>query len=309
MIKLLKKKKDTESSRPLNNLASRTSARTHNSPRQNTRIHKEHVKSNQMEKEAQFERETLKNENRLLFKKTLIWAGGIIGGIALILLISFGFLQITHIILNHSYFTIQTIEITGSPQFSNEEIIQLSGLEEESNYFAIDENAIEARMLQNTWIENVDIIKEFPNTLHLQVSERVPYFWILHEEKLFYIDAFGQIIAPVKSENFVSLPILELGQSPDEALLLLPEFIASFDARVDMLPFSFNDIVWIRLSASKGIEMYWEDEKILLSFALENLKENIEKMIFALQDLERRNEIDEIAEIHAGYGQVWFVFD
>ncbi len=308
MLKLLKKKKEEKNSSSLSNLSSRTHQRT-NKARQNTRIGKENVRHAQAMKDEKFERENIKEQNLELFRRIFFWSASIAIGIGFIILISYTFLKLTDYVLTHPYFEIQNVEVSGTEQFTNEEIIQLSGLEESTNFFGLDENAIKARMLQNTWVESVEITKDFPNTVLLQVSERVPYFWILHEEQLFYIDSEGQIISPVQSKNFVSLPILDLGVSPEEALLVLPEFTKALDARVDMLPFKLNDIVWIRLSASNGIEMYWEDEEILLSFDISNIKDNLDKMIFALQDLKKRNEIQKIAEIHAGNGQVWFVYN
>ncbi len=226
---------------------------------------------------------------------------------AFVLILAYAFYGIANFAMKHPYFEVQEISVEGIDHFSKEDIIQISGIEESSTLFSLYLDEIESRLLQNPWIESAQISRKLPQTLEIKIKERRPYFTVLYNNRLYYVDAKGKLISQMLPHNFISLPMLELGQSPDEALRVLPTFIAEIEHNKDFLPFDFDTISWIRLSTAKGIEMFWEDKQLLLSFDTSNWKKNIENLKHAIKDLEEKKEFRRVEQIHSGNNQVWFI--
>ncbi len=226
---------------------------------------------------------------------------------AFVLVLAYAFYGIANFAMHHPYFEIKEYSIEGTEHFSKEDIIQISGIDDSSTLFSVYLDEVETRLLQNPWIESVQISRKLPQTLEIKIQERAPRFTVLYNNRLFYVDGQGKIISQVQAHNFVSLPMLELGQSPEEALRILPDFIDEIEYNKNFLPFDFNTLSWMRLSTAKGIEMFWEDRQILLSFDTADWKKNIEHLKHAITDLEEKREFRKVAQMHSGNNQVWFI--
>ncbi len=240
------------------------------------------------------------------FHKTILWTSSTIVALACIFALGFGFYSLTNYVMSHPYFEIKRINIAGSIHFTIEEVVQLSGIEEGANIFTINLNEVESRMLQNPWIENVSVKRQLPDTYNLSIKERTPSFWVRHASTLYYVDKTGKLIAPVEPKNFISLPIVELGMGPEAVLAIFPNFLEELQSNTFDLPFTVKDIAWFRLSAAKGIEMFWEQQGITFSIAIDDWHRNTEHIALTIKDLKKRNELNRIFEIHAGNEQVWY---
>lgn len=236
-------------------------------------------------------------------RKGLIW----ILGIALVLLIflglSLGLLQIYRYATTSDYFTVDTITINGLNRIDQQEILSLCGLEAGDNSLLVHIPDLEQKLLQNPWVESVAIKRELPDHFILDITERVPQFWVLKDGAIYYLDSSGLLIAPVESGNFHSLPTLDIGPGGEEAVKSLSQFMGAISSAG--LPFDPSQISWLRLSAGKGFELYWETRQLTLSIGLENWRDNLQRMILVIGDMDGRGEIGLTKEIRAADGQVW----
>ncbi len=226
---------------------------------------------------------------------------------AFVLILAYTFYAISNFAMNHPYFEIKNISVKGIEHFKKEDIVQIAGIDESSTLFSIYVEEIETRLLQNPWIENVEISRQLPQGLTIEIKERRPRFTVLHNNRLYYVDSQGKVISQVQPTNYISLPMLELGQNPEDALRILPTLISEIEQDKNFLPFDFNKISWLRLSTAKGFEMFWEDRQILLSFDTNNWKKNIELLKHAIKDLMEKKEFRSLKQIHSGNNQVWFI--
>ncbi len=241
-------------------------------------------------------------------KRNMMWFTSAIGILACMAIICMVFLSITNYIMDHEYFDIDNLVVNGASHFSEEEIKQISGIAEGTNSFNLNINAIKSRMFTNPWIEDVEIIRKLPRSVEINIKERIAQFLIVHENTLFYVDTNAQLISPITLSDFKSLPLLDIGDSPQDALEVLPLFIKEMRQKEEDFPFSLSDMAWLRVSASNGIEMFWEERSILIAFDTINIEQNVSNIQFVLKDLIRRNELAKVSEIHAGNGQAWFVY-
>lgn len=201
------------------------------------------------------------------------------------------------------YFAITSIRVTGNAQVKTEDILDACGLRKGENSLLVNVHDAEQRLVGNPWIENVSIRRELPGSFTITVKERVPLFCARKDNTLYYINASGEIIAPVSTSNFRSLPVLEIGPGGDEALPMVAEFVEQF--RHAGFPFDISQISWIRLSAGGGFELYWETRRLRLSIGVENWKDNLRRIASVVTDIEKRKETVMVTSIRAADGQVW----
>lgn len=201
------------------------------------------------------------------------------------------------------YFAITSIEVTGNSQVKTEDILEACGLQKGENSLLVNVHEAEQKLVSNPWIENVSIRRSLPGSFIITVKERVPLFCARKDDTLYYVNAKGEIIAPVSTNNFRSLPVLEIGPGGDEALPMVAEFVEEF--RHAGFPFDISQISWIRLSAGGGFELYWETRRLRLSIGVENWKDNLRRIASVVTDIEKRKETVMVTSIRAADGQVW----
>lgn len=125
---------------------------------------------------------------------------------ALILLIIF---------ISSSYFRLESIEIEGNKGLTQEEIIAMSGIEEDANVLAVSLDRTRDRLLCDLRIENVEVTRILPNKIRLIVTERNPIFYATGSLGFLEIDRKGMVLAVHKSMNRMDVPVLTGRQLSD----------------------------------------------------------------------------------------------
>lgn len=160
-------------------------------------------KKRQDEMKKEFEKKQRKRDKRLKrikFLLKLILLIGIVSGI-----IAFATCS--------PIFNIQNIEITNNKQLSPETIVSLSELSLGQNIFKFWKNDVENKIKANSYIENVELKRVFPNKLQINIQEREPKFSVPVLGEYAYISTQGYILEI--TQNQLNLPIIN-GISTEE---------------------------------------------------------------------------------------------
>lgn len=205
--------------------------------------------------------------------------------------------------LTSEHFAIREIAVSGNAQVKTPEILRICGLKKGANSLAVSVHDAEQALMKNPWIESVNIRRELPGTFRVSVKERIPLFLARKNDRLYYVNAQGLLIAPVDTRSFRSLPLLELGPGGDEALPLVASFVEQF--KKAGFPFGFKQISWVRLSAAKGFELYVESRRLHLGVGLEQWQDNLRRIASVISDIDKRKETVMVSSIRAADGQVW----
>ncbi len=209
--------------------------------------------------------------------------------------------------MTNSFFNIEKIDISGNAQVKTSDIIKTCNIKAGMNCLAIDLQEMERKLVKNPWIEYAGIKRELPDTIKIEVKERKPIFCAKKNNTLYYINAKGELIAPVDSKNFISLPTLEIGLGGSTSLTQVATFIEYF--RKSGFSLDMSQISWIKISAGGGFELFWESKKIRICIGLEKWKENIKRIIPVMSDIEKRKEIGKATKIYSADGQVLITKD
>ena len=214
-----------------------------------------------------------------------------------------GLLKAWRFCVTSPYFAITDIKVSGNSQVKTPEVLEICGIAKGANSIAVNVQEAEQRLVKNPWVESVSIRRELPGSFIIKIKERVPVFFAKKDQTLFFLNVKGQLIAPVTSRNFRSLPMLEMGPGGDELLPSLNEFVTLFGGPGS--PFRLSQISWLRLSAASGFELYWEPRRMHLAIGFERWQENLKRIASVVTDIEKRRETARVSSIRAADGQVW----
>lgn len=116
-----------------------------------------------------------KNQRRMRTSRGLI-----------ILLLLFFISILAMLFFNSSLSEIQSIEIEGAVMTSESDVVQASGLQLEDSFFAFKQEEAEKRIEELEWVSSVNITKQFPGKIHIDVIEHqmVAYELTANQEKL-----------------------------------------------------------------------------------------------------------------------------
>lgn len=219
--------------------------------------------------------------------------------------LGFGIIQLYKLAVTTPYFNTEYIEVSGNARIAKDEILLAAGIELGVNSLSVNIGQVERSILLNPWVELVSVKRVLPRGFAIKVKERVPSFWMHSQGQLNYSDAFGRIIAPVDGVNFVSLPTLNVQTGSEDILSNLGAFIK--DIKIGALPIEFASVSNVNVNRAKGVELYIEDRQMYLSIAVNDWVGNLKRLAITLNDVTRRNELDNVKEIYAANGNVWVI--
>ena len=223
--------------------------------------------------------------------------------VSCVVALSLGLLYGYRFLTTSPYFTLKSVEIQGNSRLSSREILENSSLSEGANTLALSIADVEQHLARDPWVKEVSIKRILPNRLVIGISEREPAFLVLLQNGMYYADEQGSIIAPVTPNQFTPLPTLEVEKGAENSTAYLPELIRHI--RETGLPLGGKNITFVRLSASRGVELYIDDSRLKLSVGLEEWLDNLNRLSRTLEDLNRRKEIQGVREIKAYGSNVW----
>ena len=123
--------------------------------------------------------------------------------------------------------------ITGGNQISSNEIIELSGISLSQSMISVDSDEAKSLVMNNPWIEDVEINKEWPSTISIWVDLRQAFAYVVTlEGASATIDEKGTVLNLFKSgspDDFVSLLVEELAE-PGNKILGIEMLLAATEA-------------------------------------------------------------------------------
>ena len=162
-------------------------------------------------------------------------------------------------------------------------------------------------LIRDPWIESVTVRRELPDTLHIQVMEKVPAFWTRQDDGLYFADKHGTLIAPMQPGETGSLPVLKVDASIGDGAAELAGLLAKIEER--RTPFTQDQAAWIRLTSAREIEIFLDGHDrghgLTIKLSMDRWELQLERVKIAWRDLMRRGEFKDAAIIAASGDKVW----
>ena len=103
----------------------------------------------------------------------------------------------------HPYFALQAVEVLGAG--GSEHVRRWTGLRPEISLWSIDADRVAARLRRHARIRRVNVTREFPDRVRIEVEERQPIGVFRPDEPLF-VGRDGIVFAPLPGEPTEGLP-------------------------------------------------------------------------------------------------------
>ncbi|MBQ3577393.1 MAG: FtsQ-type POTRA domain-containing protein [Firmicutes bacterium] len=105
------------------------------------------------------------------------------------------------------FFTIKEIQVTGNKYYTRSQVSVISGLKTGYNLFTTDLSEAKDNLLNDPYIRLASIKRVLPNTLRIEIEERLEYAAVPYGEQYILIDDDGMVLW--LSDNKPVLPLLE----------------------------------------------------------------------------------------------------
>ena len=209
--------------------------------------------------------------------------------------------------ITSDFFTTRHVDVTGNVRLSHDMVLQYGGIREGDNSLAVSIAKVERNLRKTPWVEEASVKRLLPDRFVIRLKERLPSFWVHKEGVLYYANELGEIIAPVESKNFLSLPTLHVEPGAEDDLPYLTRLMKSMQS--GLLPVEAGAVSSVTVSPAKGIEIYLEDREMRLSIATDDWEGNLSRLGLTLGDLARRHELRNVREIRSVNGNVWVLLN
>lgn len=110
------------------------------------------------------------------------------------------------LILSSPLFSIKDITVSGVSKLTSEEVISTSGITTNVNIFALNKLKVKKKLLENPYVADVYIKRNYPNNISIEVKEKVPTFMIQFANSYIYVNNQGYMLE-ISTEP-LNLPVL-----------------------------------------------------------------------------------------------------
>jgi cell division septal protein FtsQ len=216
-----------------------------------------------------------------------------------------------HWLSRSAFFQLTAIDIVGNQEVSKEQIIQLAKVDLHANLLSLDLASIAPRIRGYGWIESVELSKEWPSRLRIEVRERRPLALINTAKGLFYIDSKGEPFAPLPGQVELDFPIITgldkvmtfQGDTPrlaavDEVRQAL-QFIGFAARGSSSLP--AQNISELHFTGEEGIILFLADRPFPIFLGKELGKKSYTRLAKVLYWLYKKKEFQTVGFIRLDY--------
>ena len=125
------------------------------------------------------------------------------------------------------FFKVDTLEVQGNARYTEEEILDITGIEYGQNLFLLDRHAIADQITgQLPYIQSVKIRRDLPDTIVIEVSEAEAVAAVMSEGDAWLISPKGKLlerVTPAEAEQYLQVVGCTLLLPTEGATMEFPE--------------------------------------------------------------------------------------
>lgn len=192
-------------------------------------------------------------------------------------------------VLSSSYFQLEKTIVKGCEKTTEQDVLSLSGLRSSHNILAVSLEGIARKIRTNPWIEDVSVVREFPDRLIIEIRERKPIALVKKEDSLFFMDGDGFLFKKLEGES-VNLPVVtgcsENGKE-DRTLIRKSIELIDFLSASSSFP-QIRNVSEIHTDDAVGFSIFL-DSGLCLHLGFGDYENKLKRLKPVMADLARRN--------------------
>ena len=230
----------------------------------------------------------------------------------LFLVLGFGAKHLYRMLCQNDFFQITAVKINGNHMTSKEQIAALSRVDIHSNLLAIDVPQVQSLLESHPWVEQAEIIRDWPNRLLINLKEKNPVALLNRDTGLFYLDRKGQIIAAASPSQELDYPVITGLESFAFNTTQPAQIPASFHDVFELLKFakrnnpilSEQNISEIHITPNGEMILYLLERTFPIYLGTEGkISTRYYRLVKVLKDLYRTREFSRVSYIRLDYQQ------
>jgi cell division septal protein FtsQ len=122
--------------------------------------------------------------------------------------LSFVFVYLYSVLMSEPYFRIKEISVRGLRELTEKDILASAKIQPAQSLLSVNKDTVIRSVCTNQWVENIDVGKELPGKLILDVKERTPLALVKNADDFYLMDVHGFIFKRLGKSDEVDLPII-----------------------------------------------------------------------------------------------------
>lgn len=185
-------------------------------------------------------------------------------------------------------FEIRNVEVSGARRLSAQQVISLAAVPADATLLRVPTEAIEKRVQSSPWVAGVQVSRDFPHTLKIEVQERRPFAAVEVGRVAYIFDEQGMVLA-AQPTTATMLPLMKevpLATRPLPSQRLAAREVQNALGVLAALPQSLRAQIDIGYAASV------DDFRLVTKGGLEIVfgrAEQLDKKVFVVEKLIRDN--------------------
>jgi len=147
-------------------------------------------------------------------------------GIVAVPLLALGFILAHDLITQWDHFNARTIQVSGHHHLTEEQVLQLAGIERGQNILSVNLGQARKRLISHGWIADAAVNRKLPDGLGIVIREHTPAA-LIDIGPGFLMDAQGRVFKKVRPGEARKLPVvgglgyadLAVARDPETALM------------------------------------------------------------------------------------------
>ena len=229
--------------------------------------------------------------------------------LALIILMSIFGIKVYTFVYSSNYFKIKNVIIEGSTLIEKDTLTNLKNIPLGKNLLTFDINEFENSFSAMPQIKMSEVIKEFPDSIKVIISERTPIAWTNVNNKILAIDSSAKIFSVTAAHSKMDLPIIT-GISP--STMKHPEdiqegLLSAINLIKSLPPGMLSDVSEIHIGKDDTLQIYQVSsrQRIIVSADKEKVEESISRLV-KLKSLSLASKQDKASLIDLRYNDIIF---
>lgn len=105
-------------------------------------------------------------------------------------------------------FRIVNVAVGGRKQLSQDEVLAIGGVNGRSSLLFLDAAVVRDKLMASPWIADATVLKYYPGSLQIDITERKPFALWQEEGKVSVIAEDGAVLESYVAKKFTSLPLV-----------------------------------------------------------------------------------------------------
>ncbi|MEE9252131.1 MAG: FtsQ-type POTRA domain-containing protein [Thermodesulfobacteriota bacterium] len=184
------------------------------------------------------------------------------------------------VVFKLNYFQITDIKVVGAKNSSEAELLRRAGIRAGYTNIFFSTNKLKMQILKNPWITDVNVRKEYPRKVIIEVTEQSPFCLLIdHKGDMYYLSKKGVILAEANFSNGLDFPVLISKGIESQQLIKNAVQVLSLSASSNVL--SWEEISEINIDPVYGLKVFTKDKR-RIDFGKGDIRtkwKNVEKII------------------------------